>query len=370
MPRSKKEVVLSDGLFWSLYDAHGHFHQQGHDDHQGGDDEAVEHGPDAGLLHAGKGGVQTDGCQGADHQELAELLGRAHNPGRDGQDAGHQSHGQKTQNEPGEDLCDAEVGFQPAAVLLDSQSFFALDVQLDEGEGDDRGDDGQGPGQLHHGGKVTGSLGEGVARGHHGGGVVDGSAGPDAEGLVTHAQGPAHDGEQHDHGHVEQEGGGHGVGDVIIIGLDGGGDGSDGTAAADAGAGGDQVAELPVQAQSPADEVAAAEAGQQGEDHHRQAQPSHVEDGGDVQRQDQQDDGEFQHLFGGEFQARGQRAHAGGKVVHQHAQEHGDDGGADEVDGQQAFQPAGSQSDDHGSGKARQDFGQFHGNFSLFVFLD
>ena len=41
-------------------------------------DETVNHGADASLLHAGEGGIQSDGSQCADHQELAGSLGAAH----------------------------------------------------------------------------------------------------------------------------------------------------------------------------------------------------------------------------------------------------------------------------------------------------
>ena len=44
-----------------LHNPHAHLHEQRYDDHQRRDDETMDHGPDAGLLHAGEGGVQADG---------------------------------------------------------------------------------------------------------------------------------------------------------------------------------------------------------------------------------------------------------------------------------------------------------------------
>ena len=314
----------------------------------------MEHGTDACLFHAGKGGVQADSGQCADHEEFAQPLGGGDDNSRDGEDAGDNGHGQEAQDKPGEDLGDAEVGFQLAVAGIFCQCFLALEVQLDEGECHHRGDNGQSSSQLDHGGEITGTFRKSIAGGDHGGGVVDGGACPDAEGLITHAQGTAHNGEEDDHGHVKQEGGGHGVSYVVIRGIDSGGDSGDGAATADAGAGGDEVGELPVQSQRPADEIAAAKAGQQGKDHHRQRQPSHIQNGLDVQRQTQQNDGDAQDLFGGELQSRREGGGGGAEMVDDHAHEHGDDRRADEVDGQQAFQPPGQRRNGHGENESGQ----------------
>ena len=80
----------------------------------------------------------------------------------------------------------------------------------------------------------------------------------------------AHDGKQHDHRHVEQERRGHTVGNVDIRRVNDGRDGRNGSAAADARSGGDEVAHLPVQAERFADEIADAKAGGQREKHDRQ----------------------------------------------------------------------------------------------------
>ena len=348
-----------------LHDPHTHFHQQRNDHHQRGNNEAVDHGPDAGLLHAGEGGVQTDSGQGADHQELAGGLGSAHHLRGDGKDARHDGHGQEAQDEPGEDLPDGELGLEPAAILLECHGFLAFEVQLHKGEHDHRGDDRQRAGQLDHGGEIARRLGEGVAGGYHGGGIVHRCACPDAECLIRHAQRTAHDGEKHDHRHVKQEGGRHGVGHVVVIRVDGGSDGSNGRAAADARTGGNQVGQLPVQPQRLANEVAAAKAGQQGKDHHRQGHSPHMQDGGDVQRQAQQDDSELQYLLGGELQSGSKHVRLAYKLVEEHTDEHGDDRRADQVDGQQALQPAGQQRHDdrqHNAGKQLHDL---HGESPL-----
>ena len=68
----------------------------------------MDHGPDTGLLHAGEGGVQADGRQGADHQELAGGLSTTHHLSRNGENARHDGHGQEAQDKPGEDLLDGE----------------------------------------------------------------------------------------------------------------------------------------------------------------------------------------------------------------------------------------------------------------------
>ena len=111
-----------------------------------------------------KGGIQSDGSQCADHQELAGSLGAAHQLRRDRKDARHDGHGQKTQNEPGEDLLDGELSFKRTAVLLESHGFLTLQVQLHKGEHDHRGDDRQRAGQLDHGGEIACRLGEGPPR--------------------------------------------------------------------------------------------------------------------------------------------------------------------------------------------------------------
>ena len=123
-------MALLNCLAAFLHDSHAHLHQQRHNYNQRRNDETVNHGADASLLHAGEGGIQSDGSQCADHQELAGSLGAAHQLRRDRKDARHDGHGQKTQNEPGEDLLDGELSFKRTAVLLESHGFLTLQVLL------------------------------------------------------------------------------------------------------------------------------------------------------------------------------------------------------------------------------------------------
>ena len=65
-----------------------------------------------------------------------------------------------------------------------------------------------------------------------------------------------------------------------------------------------------------------------------------MQDGGDVQRQPQQDNGEFQYLLGGELQPCGEHIRLANELVKKHANEHGNYRRANQVDGQQALKPA------------------------------
>ena len=71
-------MALLNCLAAFLHDSHAHLHQQRHNYNQRRNDETVNHGADASLLHAGEGGIQSGGSQCADHQELAGSLGAAH----------------------------------------------------------------------------------------------------------------------------------------------------------------------------------------------------------------------------------------------------------------------------------------------------
>ena len=68
-----------------------------------------------------------------------------------------------------------------------------------------------------------------------------------------------------------------------------------------------------------------------------------MQDGGDVQRQPQQDNGEFQYLLGGELQPCGEHIRLANELVKKHANEHGNYRRANQVDGQQALKPASQQ---------------------------
>ena len=200
-----------------------------------------------------------------------------------------------------------------------------------------RRDDGERARELDHGGEVARALAEGIACGDDAGGIVDCRARPQAVGHVGKAHRAAHDGKEHDHRHIKEEGRGEGVGDVAVLGVDDGCDRRDGAAATDAGARGDEVRELPVQPQRAANEVAAAEAGKERKEHDGQRHSADVQDGRDVQ-------------------ARAERGGLAGLAVavDEHTDEHGDDGRADDVEWQQRLDALGEQRDDEREREARR----------------
>ena len=217
-----------------------------------------------------------------------------------------------------------------------------------------RRDDGERARELDHGGEVARALAEGIACGDDAGGVVDRRARPQAVGHIGKAHRAAHDGKEHDHRHIKEEGRGEGVGDVAVLGVDDGCDCRDGAAAADAGARGDEVRELPVQTQRAADEVAAAEAGKERKEHDGQRHSADVQDGRDVQARAEENDGKFQDLLRRKLHA-GRGGLAGLAVaVDEHTDEHGDDGRADDVERQQGLDALGEQSDDEREREARR----------------
>ena len=89
--------------------------------------------------------------------------------------------------------------------------------------------------------EVARALAEGIACGDDAGGIVDRRARPQAVGHVGKAHRAAHNGKEHDHRHIKEEGRGESVGDIAVLGVDDGRDRRDGAAAADAGARGDEV---------------------------------------------------------------------------------------------------------------------------------
>ena len=68
---------------------------------------------------------------------------------------------------------------------------------------------------------------------------------------------------------------------------------------------------------------------------------AHMEDRGNIQRQAQQDDGKLQNLLRCEFQSGSKHIRFADKLIQKHTDEHGDNSRADQMDGQQTFQPAG-----------------------------
>ena len=191
--------------------------------------------------------------------------------------------------------------------------------------------DGEGSGQLDHGRKISGCFTEGKAGCDYAGCIVDCGSRPEAEGCIRQTHGPAKDRKYHNHDGIEQEGGGHAVGDVEIVGVNDGSDCRDGRAAADAGSCIDQTVGFPVQPERVANERAEAEAGCQSEDHDGQREFSYGKNGGDVQTGTEKDDGEFQDFFGGEADAGSRCGRWLAEMVDQHANEKSNDGGSDEV---------------------------------------
>ena len=112
----------------------------------------------------------------------------------------------------------------------------------------------------------------------------------------------------------------------------------DGRAAADAGSGVDQAAGLPVEPERSADQRAQSKAGGQGEEHDRQRKTAHGQHGADVQAGTQKDNGEFQDLLRGEFDARRGCFVGLEKRIDGHADKQGDDRCTNEVEPGAAFQ--------------------------------
>ena len=107
----------------------------------------------------------------------------------------------------------------------------------------------------------------------------------------------AHQGEDEDHDHVEEEGCTHGECDVPVLCTNDRGNGCDGRATADSGAGTDQVAHLPVEMQSLAHTVADTETVCQGKEHDHERPSPDLHDGRDVQAGPQQYDGNLEQAF-------------------------------------------------------------------------
>ena len=327
----------------------------------------MEHGLCAGAAQGFEIRVQADGRQGCHHQELADgLQGGGQSAGNQAQ-AGQARHGQEAQNEPGEHR--HPVDFHAAARTL----AFLFQVHIDGRKNKHRRDNGQSPGQLDHGGEVTGSLAEGIACSHHAGGIVYRRPGPQTEGSIGKTHHPAQNREQQNHHRVEQEGGRQAVGNVHIRGFDHRGNGRNGGTAADTGTGIDQTAGFPVQPQCFADQRPQAEAGSQGEDHHRQGKFAYGKHRADVQAGTQQDDGELQYLFGGEADAGGRRRRGLAEMVYQHPQKQSDYRRTDQMDSGIFFQNLhefGSRCQNQGQAQAGGVFlNGFHRFFPPFFFL-
>ena len=105
-----------------------------------------------------------------------------------------------------------------------------------------------------------------------------------------------------------------------------------------ASSGVDQAAGFPVEPERFADQRAQPKAGGQGEEHDRQRKTAHGQHGADVQAGTQKDNGEFQDLLRGEFDARRGCFVGLEKRIDGHADKQGDDRCANEVEPSAAFQ--------------------------------
>ena len=250
--------------------------------------DAVEHGPQTRFFEVEKACAKADRRQGGDHQELAGAFDQGAGAFGDPAHAVESGQQQKAADEPGNDL--DELDLLPSACRL---QLLLLCARADIGEDQDRGDNGDRARELDHGGKVACDLGEGVARGHHACRIVDRGSRPDAVGDIRHTERLSHQGIERDHDHIKEEGGGHGKGDVLVVGVDHGGNGRHGRAAANAGACRNEVAELPVQAEELADKIAAAKAHGKGKEHHEEGHFADREDRVDREGGTQKDDGDL-----------------------------------------------------------------------------
>ena len=131
-------------------------------------------------------------------------------------------------------------------------------------------------------------------------------------------------GENNDHHGVKQKGGRKPIGNIHIGGFDHRGNGGNGRAAANAGASVDQTAGFPVEAHGPADQRAKAKAGGQRKHHYGKRKTPHGEHGANIQAGTQQNNGEFQNLFRGEFNAGRREGRGLFYGVYKHADKHGD----------------------------------------------
>ena len=292
----------------------------------------MQHGLCAGTAERFEVRVQTNGRQSRDHQKLADGLQAGNQPGGQKAQTGQQGHGKERKDEPGENGTDAHLDTVGLGAL------FLFQVQVDGGKDQNSRNDRQRAGQLDHRCKVTGCFTESVTGGYDAGGIVDRRTGPETECGIGKPEPPAKEREHNDHHRIEQEGGGHTVGDVHVIGLDHRCNGGNGRAATDAGSGVDQAAGFPVEPERSADQRAQPKAGGQGEEHDRQRKTAHGQHGADVQAGTQKDDGEFQDFFRGEFDA-GRGCFVGlEKRIDGHADKQGDDRCANEVEPSAAFQ--------------------------------
>ena len=323
-----------------------------------GYDEAVEHWLGAGAAQGFEVCVQADCGERGDHQKFADIFEDGCGGCRDQSKAGQAGHGEKREDEPGEDRFYADPDGSVFCL------FFFLQMHTDAGEDQDGRDDCQRTGQLDHGGKVTCGFAEGVSGSNNAGGVVDRSAGPKAECSVGQAEKTAKDREDDDHNSVKQEGGGQSVGNVHVGCFNDRGNCGNGGTAADSGSRVDQAACFPVETEGFANQRAETKAGCKRKQHDCQRKFADGQNGADIQAGSEQDDGKFQNFLGCKFDSgRG----FGGRLLegmNQHAEEHGNDRRTDQMQtGRflQSFKKFGGCGDNQGKRRARKQFSDsFH----------
>ena len=107
------------------------------------DDKPVEHRLRAGLAEGFKVGVEADGSQRRDHEELADGLERRGEICRNEAKARKAGHGQEAEDEPREDGLHVDLHARAPALCL-----LALEPQADGGKDEDGRDDGEGYREL------------------------------------------------------------------------------------------------------------------------------------------------------------------------------------------------------------------------------
>ena len=164
-------------------------------------------------------------------------------------------------------------------------------------------DDGKSSRQLYHRGKITAALTESVTGGNDARRIIDRSSGPKPVCLIRKSQRPPHYGKKHDHCHIKEKSCRHGVCDIFILRVYNRSNSGNRTAAAYSGTGRYQVGKFPIQSQSPADKISAAETGKKSKEHDHQRKFSdrkyHIHTEGRTEKYDS----EFQYLFGCELQS-------------------------------------------------------------------
>ena len=160
----------------------------------------MEHRLCAGLAEGFKVGIEADGSQRRDHEELADGLERRGEICRNEAEARKAGHGQEAQNEPREDGLHVDLHARALALCL-----LAFKPQADGGKDEDGRDDSKSSCELDHGRKIARGLAESVAGSHNARGVIDRRARPEAESRVGKSELPTENREDDDHYHIKEE---------------------------------------------------------------------------------------------------------------------------------------------------------------------